>query len=76
MSLEIKAKEALENFETTPTDEFLDLLNQIKRQFKNKITQDYLDGKLKAISDTSDEKEKKKLCKNLMPYLDWYLQGL
>lgn len=76
MALEIKAKEVLKNFEATSPEEFLDLLNQIKNHFKSKITQEYLDGKLKAISETKDEKEKKKLCKNLTPYFDWYLQGL
>jgi hypothetical protein len=76
MSLKIKAKQILENFDHISSNEILDVLNQIQNQFQSQITQDYLKGKIKAISDTFDEAEKKKLCKNLKPYLDWYLQGI
>jgi SOS response regulatory protein OraA/RecX len=76
MSLQIKIKQTLENFENVPSNEILEILNQIQNQFQSQITQDYLKGKLKTISDTPDENEKKKLCKNLKPYFDWYLQGL
>jgi hypothetical protein len=75
MSLQIKAKQILDNFEQTPSVEILDVLNQILENFQSQITQNYLKGKLKTISDTSDEDQKKKLCKNLKPYFDWYLQG-
>jgi hypothetical protein len=75
MSLQIKAKQILDNFEQTPSVEILDALNQILKNFQSQITQNYLKGKLKTISDTSDEDQKKKLCKNLKPYFDWYLQG-
>ena len=76
MSFEIKVKQILENFEEIPSKEILEILNQIQNQLQSQITQDYLKGKLKTISDTIDEKEKKKQCKNLKPYFDWYLQGL
>jgi len=76
MSLEIKVKQILENFEEIPSKEILEILNQIQNQFQSQITQDYLKEKLKTISDIIDEKEKKKQCKNLKPYFDWYLQGL
>jgi len=76
MSLQIKAKQILDNFEQIPSVEILDILNQILENFQSQITQNYLKGKLKTISDTSDEDQKKKLCKNLKPYFDWYLQGL
>jgi hypothetical protein len=75
MSLQIKAKQILDNFEQTPSVKILDVLNQILENFQSQITQNYLKGKLKTISDTSDEDQKKKLCKNLKPYFDWYLQG-
>jgi hypothetical protein len=76
MSLKIKAKQILENFDHISSNDILEVLNQIQNQFQNQITQDYLKGKIKAISDTFDEAEKKRLCKNLKPYLDWYLQGI
>lgn len=76
MSLENKAKQILENFDEISSSEITEILNQIQNQFQSPITQDYLKGKLKSIFNTSDEAEKKKLCKNLKPYFDWYLQGI
>ena len=75
MSLEIKAKQVLENFDQTSPQEIIEILNQINSKFQSSITQDYLKGKLKLISNTLTEEEKKKLCKNLKPYFNWYLQG-
>lgn len=76
MTLETKTKEILNNFDNVSSLEILDLLNQIQNSFKSEITRDYLKGKLDSVSSASNEDEKKKLCKNLKPYLDWYLQGL
>jgi len=76
MSLEIKVKQILENFEESPSTNIVEILNLIQSTFQSSITQDYLMNKLKLISNSTDEKEKKKLCKNLMPYFYWYLQGL
>jgi hypothetical protein len=76
MSLETKARQILNDFDGSSSEEILDLLNQIQDSFKNQITKDYLKGKMGAISDSVNEEERKKLCKNLKPYLDWYLQGL
>lgn len=76
MSLETKTKEILNDFDNVSSLEILDLLNQIQNSFKSEITRDYLKGKLDSVSSASNENEKKKLCKNLKPYLDWYLQGL
>ncbi len=76
MSLENKINQISENFAETSSADILELLNQIQNQFESQITKDYLKGKLKTISNTSDEGDKKKLCKNLKPYFDWYLQGL
>ena len=76
MSLETRTKEILNNFDDVSSLEILDLLNQIQNSFKSQITRDYLKGKLESVSNAPNEDEKKKLCKNLKPYLDWYLQGL
>lgn len=76
MSLEIKAQAILDDFENFSSNDIVKVLNQIQKSFKSKITQDYLRGKLDSISDTSEEEQKKKLCRNLKPYFDWYLQGL
>jgi hypothetical protein len=74
LSLEIKAKQILQNFEETSSKEIIEVLNQIQNQFQSTITKDYLQGKLKSISDINSEEERKTLCKNLKPYFDWYLQ--
>ncbi len=66
----------LDDFENSSSEKILEILNQIKPNFKNDLISEYLKGKIQKILDSSDEAEKKKQCKALMPYLDWYLQGL
>ena len=76
MSLENQIKDVLNDFEHTSSEKILEILNQIKPQFKNKLMREYLQGKIQKILDSTDDVEKKKQCKALIPYLDWYLQGL
>ncbi len=76
MSLADEVKRILDDFENTTTEKIFEILNQIKPQFKNKIISEYLQGKIQKISDVNDEIEKKKQCKGLIPYFDWYMQGL
>ena len=76
MSLEKQIKDVLNDFENTSSEKILEILNQIKPQFKNKLISEYLQGKIQKILDSADDVEKKKQCKALIPYLDWYLQGL
>jgi hypothetical protein len=76
MSLEDQINQTLDNFENTPSERFLEILNQIKPQFKSELISEYLQGKIQKILDADNEPEKKKQCKALTPYLDWYLSGL
>ena len=76
MSLEKQIRDVLNDFENTSSEKILEILNQIKPQFKNKLISEYLQGKIQKILDSTDDVEKKKQCKALIPYLDWYLQGL
>ena len=76
MSLEIKVQNIVNNFEDASSDEFLEILEQIMLKFKSNLTVEYLKGKIKKIAELSSESEKKKQCKLLLPYYDWYLQGL
>ena len=76
MSLEFKIKSILNNFDIVSSNEFLEILDQIMLEFKSNLTVDYLKGKIKKIMDLTTESEKKKQCKLLLPYFDWYLQGL
>ena len=75
MSLEIKIKSILNDFDIVSSDKFLEILDQIMLEFKSNLTVDYLKGKIKKIMDLTTESEKKKQCKLLLPYFDWYLQG-
>ena len=76
MSLEIKIKNMMGDFDNVSSDEFLEILDQIMLEFKSDLTTEYLKGKIQKILDLSTESEKKKQCKLLLPYYDWYLQGL
>ena len=76
MSLEDQIKEILDNFESTSSEKILGTLNQIKPKLKNKLTSEYLQGKIQKVQDADNEAERKEQCKALTPYLDWYLQGL
>ena len=66
----------MNNFDNVSSDEFLEILDQIMLEFKSDLTTEYLKGKVQKILDISTESEKKKQCKLLLPYYDWYLQGL
>jgi len=76
MSLEYQIKQTQDDFENTTSDKILEILHQVKPQFKSKLISEYLQGKIQKILETNNEAEKKKLCKALTPYLDWYPQGL
>ena len=75
MSIAEQTRQILNDFENSSSEKIVQTLGEIKNNFKSDLTRDYLQGKIDAIQNASDEAEKKKLCKNLMPYLDWYLQG-
>lgn len=76
MSLEIQIKTILNDFEGINSDDFLRILGEIMHEFKSNLTIEYLTSKIQKITNLTDEIEKKKQCKLLLPYLDWYLQGL
>ncbi|RZD45637.1 MAG: hypothetical protein CXT78_05025 [Thaumarchaeota archaeon] len=76
MSLEIKVNNILQDFDNVPSDEFLKVINEIMLEFRSTITIEYLKGKIQKITNLTNESEKKKQCKLLLPYFDWYVQGL
>ena len=76
MSLESQIKIILDDFEKATPETIIDVLNQIKPHFKSTLISEYLQGKIQKIQDFDDDQEKKKQCKALLPYFDWYLQGL
>jgi len=76
MSLEDKIKIISDDFEGATPETIIDVLNQIKPHFKSTLISEYLQGKIQKIQDSDNDQEKKKQCKALLPYFDWYLQGL
>ena len=76
MSLEIKVNNILQDFDNVSSDDFLKVIDEIMLEFRSTITIEYLKGKIQKITDLTNESEKKKQCKILLPYFDWYVQGL
>lgn len=75
MTLKEDAQNILQNFDNTSSEEIIDVLNQIKSKLQVDITRQYLEGKIQEIKETNTETEKKKICKKMIQYLEWYLQG-
>ena len=76
MTLEFKIQKIMGNIDETSSDDIIEIIKQIQPQFRSKLTEEYLQGKIQKISGISDNIEKKKQCMSLLPYFDWYLQGL
>ena len=76
MSLEEEINKISKDFENTSSEKLIDVLNQIKPHFKNELISEYVQAKIQKIQASTDESEKKEQCKALLPYFDWYLQGL
>ena len=76
MTLESKIQKIMGNIDETSSDDIIEIIKQIQPQFRSKLTEEYLQGKIQKISVISDNVEKKKQCVSLLPYFDWYLQGL
>lgn len=76
MPLEEQIKAILDDFEQAKSETIVDVLKQIQPHFRSKLISEYLQGKIQKIRDTGDEQDRKKQCKALLPYFDWYLQGL
>jgi len=76
MSLEDKIKIISDDFEGATPETIIDVLNQIKPHFKSQLISEYLQGKIQKIKDSDNDQERKKQCRALLPYFDWYLQGL
>jgi hypothetical protein len=76
MSLRDQTQQILTDFENSSSKQIIQTLDEIKSHFRSELTRNYLKGKIDSISNIHDETEKKKLCKALIPYLDWYLHGI
>ena len=75
MSLQNDIFEIQNSFDSVSSDKFLEVLTKIKPELKSQLTSEYLQGKIDKVKSEPNEAEKKKICKSLMPYLDWYEKG-
>lgn len=76
MSLEDQIKYTMDNLDNSSSEEILEIITKILPHFRSELTLDYLRGKIQKITNNHDESEKKKQCLTLIPYFEWYLQGL
>ena len=76
MVLKDEIQKILNDVEHSTSEDILKVISQIQPQFRSKLTSEYLQGKIQKIIEITDESEKKKQCSALLPYFDWYLQGL
>jgi len=76
MTLEDQIKQTMSNLENTSSETILEIITQIMPNFRSELTSDYLQGKIQKIRNERDESEQKKQCLTLIPYFEWYLQGL
>ena len=75
MTLADDARQILDDFDAIHSDTIIAVLDQIRLHMKSPLTQEYLATKINAVRSANSEEEKKNLCKNLKPYLDWEIQG-
>ncbi len=76
MSLEVQIKQTMDDIENSSSEQILEIITKIIPHFRSELTSDYLRGKIQKITNEQDESEKKKQCLTLIPYFEWYLQGL
>ena len=74
MTLADEAARASSNFDSTDPAEFLDIVSRIRDSLRTGQTKSYLDKKLEAARSAAPA-ERRRMCRNLLPYLDWYLSG-
>ena len=75
MALSDDARRILGDFDATPSEEIAATLEMIVPNMRSRLTREYLAGKIDAVRSAGAEAERKALCKNLRPYLDWQAQG-
>ena len=75
MALSDDARRILGDFDATPSGDIVAALEMIVPNMRSRLVREYLSGKIDAVRSAGTEAERKGLCKNLVPYLDWQAQG-
>lgn len=74
MTLADDAARIRSGFDSADTAEFLGVVSRIRDQLHTQQTREYLGKKLEAAR-LADPSERREMCRNLLPYLDWYISG-
>ena len=74
MTLAEDAARLRAGFDSADSAKFLDTVSRIRDRLCTAQTKAYLDTKLEAAR-LAEPAERQKMCRNLLPYLDWYLSG-
>lgn len=74
MTLTEDAVRIRSRFDSADTAEFLDIISRIRDRLHTQQTREYLGKKLEAAR-LAEPSERREMCRNLLPYLDWYLSG-
>ena len=74
MALAEDAARIRSRFDSADTAEFLEIVSRIRDRLHTEQTREYLGKKLEAAR-LADPSERREMCRNLLPYLDWYLSG-
>lgn len=74
MSLLDNAQRLRDRFESAGSGEMLSLLDRICAELRTDDTRDYLRAKIDSIRHAA-ESERKVMCKELIPYVDWYISS-
>ena len=74
MTLVDEAERMRSGFDSADPDGFLDLVERIRTELRTAPAREYLAGKIEAAR-SAQPAERRRLCKALLPYLDWYITG-
>lgn len=74
MTLLDDAQNLRTRYESTGSDDLLSLLDRICTELRTADTQNYLRAKIDSIRHSA-ESERKVMCKELIPYIDWYISS-
>ena len=74
MTLVDEAERMRSGFYSADLGGFLDLAERIRDELRTAPAREYLTGKI-AAARSAEPAERRRLCRALLPYLDWYISG-
>lgn len=74
MTLVDESERMRSGFDSADLGGFLDLVERIRGELRTEPARQYLAGKVAAARSAAPA-ERRRLCRALLPYLDWYISG-